>query len=198
MMYGRILVLGGTGMLGRPAVRCLQDRGHTVRILTRNVQKTRKIFGDTVEIAEGTAMSSDDLGAALAGIDAVHLNLPPSAEFTAMRHVIDLADGQLGRLSYVSGTTLSEENRWFERADVKMRTEELLRDSGIPHVIFRPTWVMETLKNFINGDRAVIVLGKNPPALHFFAAADFGRMVAASYGDEKALGKLLYVYGPEA
>ena len=81
---------------------------------------------------------------------------------------------------------------------MKMRTEELLRNSGIPHVIFCPTWVMETLRNFIHGKRAVVILGKNPPALHFFAAADFGRMVAASYEDDRALGKRLYVYGPEA
>ena len=93
---------------------------------------------------------------------------------------------------------LSEENRWFDRVDMKMRTEELLQNSGIPHVIFRPTWVMETLRNFIRGKRAVVIVGKNPPALHFFAAADFGRMVAASYEDDRGLGKRLYVYGPEA
>jgi uncharacterized protein YbjT (DUF2867 family) len=57
---------------------------------------------------------------------------------------------------------------------------------------------METLHNFIRGNWAVVVLGKNPPGLHFFAAADFGRMVAASFEDERALGKRLYVYGPEA
>ena len=81
---------------------------------------------------------------------------------------------------------------------MKMRTEELLRNSGIQHVVFCPTWVMETLHNFIRGNWAVVVLGNNPPALHFLAAADFGRMVAASYEDERALGKRLYVYGPEA
>lgn len=197
-MSDRILVLGGTGMLGRPVVHCLTDRGHTIRILTRNVPKAQKMFGDTVEIAEGSVMNSDDLRAALVGSDAVHINLPPAIEYDATRHVVDLAGGQLERISYVSATTLSEENRWFYRVDVKLRTEELLGNSGTPHAVFRPTWVMETLLNFIRGNRAIVVLGNNPPRLHFFAAIDFGRMVAASYEDDRALGKRLYVYGPEA
>ena len=197
-MSSRIMVLGGTGMLGRPVVHCLTDKGHTVRILTRNVEKTHNMFGDTVEIVEGTATNRDDIRAALVGSDAVHINLTPATEFTAMRRVVELAVGQLERITYVSATTLSEENRWFDRVDVKMRTEELLRNSGIQHVVFCPTWVMETLQNFMRGKRAIVILGKNPPALHFFAAADFGRMVAASYEDDRALGKRLYVYGPEA
>jgi uncharacterized protein YbjT (DUF2867 family) len=185
-------------MLGLPVVNRLTDMGHTVRILTRNARKTMEVFGNTVEISEGTAINKDDIQAALEGSDAVHINLSPATEYAAMRNVVDLAQDQLERISYVSATTLSEENRWFDRVDVKMRTEELLVDSGIQHVIFRPTWVMETLLNFISGNRAVVIKGKNPPPLHFFAAADFGRIVAASFEDNRALGKRLYVYGPEA
>jgi uncharacterized protein YbjT (DUF2867 family) len=185
-------------MLGRPVVHYLTDKGHTVRILTRNVEKTHNMFGDTVEIVEGTATNRDDIRTALVGSDAVHINLTPATEFAAMRNVVELAEGQLERITYVSATTLSEENRWFDRVDVKMRTEELLRNSGIQHTVFCPTWVMETLHNFIKGDWAVVVLGNNPPGLHFFAAADFGRIVAASYEDDRALGKRLFVYGPES
>ena len=197
-MFSRILVLGGTGMLGRPVVQRLTDKGHKVRILTRKVEKTRNLFGDAVNIVEGTAANRNDIWTALEGCDAAHINLTPATEYTAMEHVVELAGGRLKRITYVSATTLSEENRWFDRVDVKMRTEELLRNSGIQHVIFRPTWVMETLHNFIRGNRAIVILGKNPPALHFFAADDFGQMVAASYEDDRGLGKSLYVYGPEA
>ena len=134
----------------------------------------------------------------MAGCDAVHINLTPALEYTATSHVIEVADGNLGRLGYVSATTLSEELRWFHRVDVKMRCEELVRESGLPYAIFCPTWVMETLQNFIRGGKwALSVDGKNPPQLHWFAAADFGRMVAASYEDDRALGKRLYIYGPE-
>lgn len=192
----RILVLGGTGMLGKPVVERLLD-DHEVRLLTRSASKARRMFGDAIETTEGTIDNKDHLRAAMSDCDAVHLNLTPATEYEAMRDVIELADGRLQRISYVSATTLSEENRWFYRADIKMRTEQILRDSGIPHVIFRPTWVMETLHNFIRGKWAIVLRGKNPPPLHFFAAADFGRMVASSFEDDRGLGKALYVYGPE-
>jgi uncharacterized protein YbjT (DUF2867 family) len=134
----------------------------------------------------------------MSGCDAVHINLTQESELTATQHVIDLATGNsLNRVTYVSATTACEENRWFQLIDVKMRTEELLRRSSIAHTVFCPTWVMETLPNFIHGDRAMVIIGENPPPLHFFAAADYGRIVAASYDDDRALGKRLFVHGPE-
>lgn len=42
-----------------------------------------------------------------------------------------------------------------------------------------------------------MVRGKNEPGLHWFAAADLGRTVAASFDDARGLGTRLYVYGPE-
>jgi uncharacterized protein YbjT (DUF2867 family) len=114
-MSRRILVLGGTGMLGRPVVHCLTDKGHAVRILTRSAEKTRNLFGDTVDIVEGTATNRDDIRAALTGCDAAHINLTPASEFAATRNVLELAKDQLERITYVSATTLSEENRWFDR-----------------------------------------------------------------------------------
>lgn len=197
-MFNQILVIGATGLLGRPVVDCLTEGGHSVRILTRSAEKAHTTFRGAVEIAEGSATNIDDVRSAMAGCDAVHINLSPATEYTATSNVIEAAEGRLDRLGYVSATTLSEENRWFDRVDVKMRTEQLVRDSGLPYAIYRPTWVMETLQNFIPGGKwAIVVDGKNPPPLHFFAAADFGRMVAASYQDDRALGKHLYIYGPE-
>jgi uncharacterized protein YbjT (DUF2867 family) len=185
-------------MLGRPVVHCLANKGHRVRILVRSVEKARQLFGNTVETVEGSALSRNDIQAAMAGCDAVHISLTQESELAATQHVIDLQPAnRLERVTYVSATTACEDNRWFELVDVKMRTEDILRDSGMPHTVFCPTWVMETLHNFIHGERAVAIIGKNPPDLHFFAAADFGRMVAASYDDDRALGRRLFVHGPE-
>ncbi|MDJ0496311.1 MAG: NAD(P)H-binding protein [Acidimicrobiia bacterium] len=197
-MFDRILVIGATGLLGRPVVNRLTEGGQAVRILTRSVDKAHTMFGGAVEVTQGSATDIDDVRSAMQGCDAVHINLTPATEYIATKNVIEVADGNLGRLGYVSATTLSEELRWFHRVDVKMRTEQLVRDSGLPYAIFCPTWVMETLQNFVRGGKwALSVDGKNPPQLHWFAAADFGRMVAASYEDGRALGQRLFVYGPE-
>jgi uncharacterized protein YbjT (DUF2867 family) len=158
------------------------------------------MFGEGVEIREGDSTNRMDLLAALPGCDAVHVSLPTESELEAVRHLVGLADsaeaGEFRRVSYVSGTSVREENRWFRVVDVKMEVEDLLKRSGIPHTVFCPTWVMEVLPNFVRPDRAVVIEGKKPPGFHFFAAVDFGRMVANSYEDDRALGKRLFVHGP--
>ncbi len=69
------------------------------------------MFGSDVETTEGSATNIDDVRMAMAGCDAVHINLSPASEYTATSHVIEVAAGRLERLGNVSPTTLSEENR---------------------------------------------------------------------------------------
>jgi uncharacterized protein YbjT (DUF2867 family) len=198
-MSSRVLVLGATGTLGYPVARCLAERGHTVRVLARSAAKARRMFGKTVELVEGESQHPDHVHRAMAGCHAVHISLPPECELTAMQHLVAQASAEkLQRITYVSATSACEENRWFDIIDVKFRAEGLLHGSGVPYTVFRPTWVMEVLPNFVKPDRAVVIEGRNPPGLHFFTGADFGRMVATAYEDDRALGKRLYIHGPEA
>jgi uncharacterized protein YbjT (DUF2867 family) len=198
----RILILGATGTLGRPVTRSLLGRGHSVRVLARNPRKVRDGFGSEVEVVEGDSARRAELGRALAGCEAVHISLPTKSELAAVEHLVGLAEAGdatgLRRISYLSGTSVREENRWFDVIDVKMRAEDLLRRSGIPHTVFCPTWVMEVLPNFVRPERALLIEGNNPPGFHFFAADDFGRMVAASYDDDASLGRRLFVHGPRS
>ena len=160
------------------------------------------MFPADVEIVEGDSTSLTDLARALPKCEAIHVSLPTESELTAVEHLVGLAEAgsaeELRRISYVSGTSVREENRWFDVVDVKMRAEDLLERSGIPHTVFCPTWVMEVLPNFVRPERAVVIEGKTPPGLHFFAADDFGRMVASSYEDDRSLGKRLFIHGPQS
>jgi uncharacterized protein YbjT (DUF2867 family) len=191
-MTRRILVLGATGMLGQSVTHSLVEMGNHVRILVRNREKARQMFGNEVEIIQGNALNRENIQKAMSGCQAVHLSLPQVSEFVAMQYVTELKKtNDLERISYISATTAFEANRWYELIDVKIRTENVLRSSGIANTIFCPTWAMETLLNFIRENRAVAIVSKNPPFLHFIAAADLGRMVATSYEDNRALGKRL-------
>ncbi len=62
-----VLVIGGTGMLGEPVVHCLQAQGYRVRMLTRNPDKARAIFGDAIEAIKGDVKDVPSLDAALRG-----------------------------------------------------------------------------------------------------------------------------------
>lgn len=133
-----ILVLGATGLLGRPAALALAEKGHHVRALARSPKKARTMLGDAVEILAGSAGDPATLKTAMTGCNAVHINLPQTVELEAVEHVLKLASGMdLERISYVSATTAREENRWFHLIDVKLRAEEMLRSSGHPRRMVR-------------------------------------------------------------
>ncbi len=198
-MSKTILVLGATGTLGQPVAHALKETGYTVRLLARNTEKARRIFGNGFEIIAGSATNTDDLQAALPGCAGVHVSLPSESELEAVKHIVALAtQNNLERITYVSATTVTEANKWFELIAVKLRAEEIIRSSSLPYTIFCPTWVMEVLPNFVHGHRATAIVGKQPIPLHFFAAEDFGRMAAAAYGMPETIGKRLYIHGPEA
>lgn len=196
---GKILVLGATGTLGTPVVHALVEGGHTVRVLAREPERARRILGADVEVFEGSVFDRRRLVRATAGCEAVHVSLPSDSELVAMEGLLELSGAlNIHRISYVSGTSACQENRWFDVIETKMRAEDLLRRSGVPYIIFRPTWVMESLHKFVRGDKAAVISGTDPPPLHFLAASDLGSMVSAAYDDDRALGKELYVHGPEA
>ncbi len=68
-----VLIVGGTGFIGRRLVKALADRGVGVRVLSRGRGSARlALSGLPVEIAEGTHDDPAALAAALDGIDVVY------------------------------------------------------------------------------------------------------------------------------
>ncbi len=67
-MSDRVLVAGATGGVGQLTVAQLLDKGWTVRVLTRNAQKARQMFGERVEVAEGDIRQAETLPAAMQGV----------------------------------------------------------------------------------------------------------------------------------
>ncbi len=68
-----VLVVGGTGFIGRRLVRMLIERGHGVRVLTRNAQAAAVEFaGLPVELFAGSHGDSESAKRALAGIKVVY------------------------------------------------------------------------------------------------------------------------------
>ncbi len=213
-MEPRILVLGGTGLLGEPVVRRLRADGLPVRLLTRDLGKASQPFGSAddatlrpapdappdaaLEVMEGDAMDPADLRQGLKGCRSVHISIAGPAERVSVELVASLApEFGLSRIGYVSGSTVDERNRWFPMVEQKLLSEHALRHSGVPWTIFRPTWPFETLARFVRDGRAAMI-GKHPTPYHWFAADDFARMVSAAYQSEATAGKCLFIHGPQA
>jgi uncharacterized protein YbjT (DUF2867 family) len=156
------------------------------------------MFGDGVEIVAGDVADCDSLAGALAGCDGVHISVGGPVDQLSAENVAALAPQQgVQRITYVSGSSVAPENAWFPMTAQKLQAEAAVQNCGVGYTIFCPTWPMEQLPRFVAGGRALVV-GVGVAPWHWFAAADFGSMVATAYRQEEAIGKRLYVHGPEA
>ena len=197
-MEKKILMVGGTGLLGAPTSHCLKESGFGVRVMTRDTQKARGIFDDSFELVAGDPTDPGCLGEALHDCYGVHISLPTEVEREVAEMVARLAPRfGLQRISYISGATVAEEHRWFEMVDRKFLAEQAIQESRIPYTIFCPSWVMEILPRFINQGRAA-VFGKQPYPYHWITARDIARMVCTAYELGEAGNKRFILLGPEA
>lgn len=197
-MEQTILVIGGTGILGEPVSRFLKESGFGVRIMTRDLQKARRIFDNSFELFGENPMDTTCLEEAMDGCQGVHISLPSEVEQQVAKLVAAKAPVHgIRRISYISGATVASEHRWFEMVNRKFLAEQAIRESNIPYTIFCPTWVMEILPQFINQGRAA-VFGKQPHPYHWVAALDLARMVVTAYMLGGAANKRYIILGPEA
>jgi uncharacterized protein YbjT (DUF2867 family) len=201
-----ILVVGATGMLGKPVADELHAAGFNVRVLTRSPAKTRALFPANVEIATGDIADHDSLRQALAGCHGVHINLkggPRDADYERIEHqgvravVAAAQTSGIQQITYLSAYTIAATTARSPESRAKWLAEEAIRASGIPYTIFRATWFMESLPLFVQG-RMITLFGRQPHRLHWLAAADYATMVRRSYQTPAARAKELYLYGPEA
>ncbi len=201
-----ILVVGGTGMLGAPVAKQLKADGFLVRIMSRNPKKAAQQLGPGFEYVQGDVEQPETLRAALASCAGVHINLnggPTPADYDRIEHrgtvnvVRAAADLGINHISYLSGFSVSKKNSHFYATKAKYEAENAIKTSGIPYTIFRATWFMETLPQFIQGNRAAII-GKQITPLHWIAAADYAHMVSKAYQLSAATNQTFYIGGPEA
>ncbi len=201
----RILVIGGTGLIGEPVARCLVDDGYEVRLLTRDPESARQRLGPDYDYAPGDVEDDAGLARALRGCEGVHLSVAARQradldriEGAGSARVAELAaKHEVCLLTYVSGSLVHEEyGEKLPEHRAKLAAEGAVRGSGVPYVFFRPTYFVDNLPRHVQGGRAV-VLGR-PRPLHMVAAEDFAAMVSRAFRVPEAWNRDLFVHGPEA
>jgi uncharacterized protein YbjT (DUF2867 family) len=195
-----ILVVGGTGMLGEPVARRLCADGHHVRIFTRSLEKARARFGAEYEVVAGDVEDLPALQAALQGCQGVHINLEggldPDLERRGTENIARAAaKAGIHRLTYLSGTSVTQENCWYAGTKAKFDAEAAIRASGVPYTIFQANFFLEALPRFVRGTRASILCSQ-PNPWHWVAADDYARMVSTAYATPGAANKTLHIFGP--
>lgn len=201
MSNSRVLVVGGTGVAGSAVVRKLAQGAAGVRVLTRRPEAAAATLPAECEVAVGDVLDRAAVRAALDGCTSVHLSLAggadPDLERKAAQIVADLAGkAGLARITLVSGASVCPENNWYPEVAAKLAAEAIVADCGVPHAVFRPTFLMESLSRYVRGDRASVI-GKQPTAWHWLAADDLAAMVSRVHRDGVGSGTYT-VLGPEA
>ncbi|MBN1119117.1 MAG: NAD(P)H-binding protein [Bacteroidales bacterium] len=204
-MKQKILVIGGTGMLGKPVAMKLKEKGFQIIIFTRNASEARIKMPTSFEFCEGDVNDIVSLQNAMEGCYGVHVNLQGGPKFDAMERtehlgMVNIVDAArisgIKKITHITGSSVKMENTWFRPTRAKYNAEEYLKKSGINYTIFRPSWFFESLPLFIRNNKATII-GENSNPFHWVAADDYAKLVAESYEKPETNNKTLFVYGPE-
>ncbi len=144
----RILVTGGTGVVGESAVTALMKRGHEVRLFSRNADKDVEQWPDSVEAAPGDIGNAEQVKGAAEECDAVvHVvgivaETPPEVTFERINvqgtaHIVREAErAGVKRFIYIS--SLGADRGESDYHQSKKRAEDVVRTFEGNWTILRP------------------------------------------------------------
>lgn len=204
-----IFVAGGTGAQGGAVVSALLEKGHEVRVLTRNSgsEKAVALAKRNVEVLAGDMMDPETLQRSMAGVDGAYLMTTPfeagvEAETRQGRNMLDAAKADnVGHvvLSTVGG---ADKNTGIPHFDSKFDAEVYSRELGVPTTISAPVYFMENALApwNIDGLKAGTFTAAMPAdrALQQIAVRNVGEFAAALFErGEAVLGKRYDIAGDE-
>ncbi|MGE8492378.1 NAD(P)H-binding protein [Comamonas sp.] len=142
----RVLVCGASGRLGQLLVPRLLARQARPRVLVRQAATAQALWGDTVEVAQGSFEDAAALGQALVGIERLFLLSPisPALAEQQLRVVAAARAAGVQHIVKLSGSdwTIAPPGRSLS-GDAHGRIEQGLQASGISHVVLRPNAWMQ-------------------------------------------------------
>jgi uncharacterized protein YbjT (DUF2867 family) len=194
MMGKAILVIGGTGNVGRPLVEELVARGEEVRIASRNPASVRVAGAGAVYL---DLVKPETLEAAFDGVDRVYALAPAgnADPVGLLGPVIDHAARHPAKVVLQTAIGVNADN------NIPLRQVELrLEKSGVPYVVLRPNWFADNfatywLHDVLNGEiRVPAGEGKSS----FIDTRDIAAAAAAALTTDKFDNQSLDLTGPEA
>ena len=92
------VISGATGHTGKPITLGLLEKGHKVRIISRNAEKAKELTGKGAELFLGDTYDHDLVRSAFQGADAVYAMIPfdsaaPDYTVSQVRHATSIAEG---------------------------------------------------------------------------------------------------------
>jgi uncharacterized protein YbjT (DUF2867 family) len=210
-----ILVTGGTGFVGTHVVHALRARELPVRVLVRDPPRGSRALAWGAELVEGDVTEPASLHDAIDGVEVVvHLvaiikGSPPDFERVmsqGTRNVVAAAKSA-GVRRFVLASALGLDERTKDAVPyfaAKWQMERAVRESGIDHVILRPSFVFAgdggVLPTFVRVARfapVTPIIGSGTRRLQPIWIEDIVEYYARAVDEPSAVNRTFEVGGPD-
>lgn len=189
----KIVVIGGTGLIGSKVVDRLRKHGHDVLAASPSSGVNTltgeglgpALDGATVVIDVANSPAFDD-EAAMSFFSTSGRNLLAAEGMAGVRHHLALS---------VVGTERLQESGYFR---AKQRQEDLIRQSGIPYTIVHSTQFFEFISGIIKSADDGTNLIRLPAALIQPIAADDVASAVSEFAEAAPVNATVEIAGPDA
>jgi uncharacterized protein YbjT (DUF2867 family) len=180
-------VIGGTGNIGRRLVVGLLERGQDVRVLTRDVDRARALFGPEAGIMAGDLSEPGVAEVLFKGVDGAYLATPGGPDQVALeKAALDAAaDAGVSRLLKIS-VPGADPGHYVPYARWQFEIEQHLAALGLPATVLRPSWFTD---NFLGS--AATIAGQGA----VYGSAGAGRVGFVDARDIAAVAVTVLVEG---
>jgi NADH dehydrogenase len=210
----KVLVTGGTGVVGPEVVRRLLRRGHAVRLFSRHATDDRRAFEGEVDAVDGDVTDESAVRGAAEGCDAVlHMaaivaERPPKLTFEAVnvegtrRLLAEAERAGVRRFVYVSSLGADRGESGYHRS--KRRAEALVRGFRGDWLVCRPGNVfgpgdaqISLLLKMVRTLPAVPLVGSGDDPFQPVWCEDLGEALARAVERDDLSGRELDLAGAE-
>lgn len=204
----RVLVIGGSGFLGRRVVRALLADGRPVRCLARDPARVQDLSDAGCEVVGGDMLDAGSVERAVAGVGAVCVSVHTlsrqaangsgqdfmGVERTGLQHIVQACRTHgVRRLAYVTaiGVAPDAPSAWLRG---RWETEQLLFASGLDVSVLRPGMIVGRggtgFDVVLSGARrpVAVALGSRTRRFRTIAVDDLASYVVDALDDPRAIG----------
>jgi uncharacterized protein YbjT (DUF2867 family) len=207
-----ILVVGATGKLGSAVTRMLLAQDQSVRILARSHSPYQSLEDAGAQVVLGDLKQRSSLGPACEGVDIVITTASAgerggedtvqTVDWEGNRNLVDAAKSAgVKQFIYVS-VAFAEAHSPVPIWQAKGKTEDYLRESGLPYTIIAPNGFMEALIPLVVGrpamkGQSVTFVGEGRRKHSYISMGDVAAFILAAIDNRAALNQKLIIGGPE-
>ena len=210
--FSKILLVGGSGTLGKVTAPLLRQAGYQIRLMTRHPEKISLTQSSDVEIVKGDLIDPSSLEIACEGRDVVIAmahSILGTGRYGSMKvdveghkSLIDIAKRTgvkcMVYISLVGAGPDQSIDFWRNKYEV----EQYLQKSGLNFIIIRSTAFMETHihelmgKGILKNGKAMI-MGKGNNPLNFVSVVDVAQTILKSIEQPEALNSIIEIGGSD-